>query len=95
MNQYFAPILSKYQLAFRKRYSTLHCLLTMIESLRVSLDQNGTCAAFLTDLSKAFDCLPNDLLIARLHAYGYDFPSLKLFNSYLQNRHQRVKIVHR
>ena len=95
MDQYFAPILSKYRLAFRKRYSTLQCLLTMIENWRVSLDQNGTCAAFLADLSKAFDCLPHDLLIARLHAYGCDFPSQKLLNSYLHNRHQRIKIVHR
>ena len=42
----------------------------MIEKWTASLDQNGTCAVLLTDLSKAFDCLPLDLLIAKLHAHA-------------------------
>ena len=44
------------------------------------------------DLSKAYDCLPHDLLIAKLEAYGFDFNSLCLMYSYLDCRHQRVKI---
>ena len=87
MNKYFDPILSKYQFGFRKGYMQQY-LLTMIEKWRAPLDQSETCAALLTNLSKAFDCLPHDLLIANLHAYGCDLPSLKLFNSYLRNRHQ-------
>ena len=54
MNKYFDPILSKYQFGFRKGYSAQQCLLAMIEKLRTSLFQNGTYAALLTDLSKAF-----------------------------------------
>ena len=51
MNMYFDPILSKYQFGFRNEYSAQQCLLIMIEKWRASLDQNGPCAAILTDLS--------------------------------------------
>ena len=77
MNKYFDPILSKCQFGFRKGHSAQQCLLTMTEKWRDSLDQNGTWAGLLTDLI-AFDCLPHDLLIAKLHVYDCDLPSLKL-----------------
>ena len=44
------------------------------------------------DLSKAFDTLNHDLLLAKLHAYGFDRDSLKVFHSYLSNRYQKTKI---
>ena len=46
----------------------------------------------LMDLSKAFDYVPNDLLIAKMHAYGFDKDSLILFFSYLKDRKQAVKV---
>ena len=94
MNKYFGPILSKYQFGFRRGYSAQECLLIMIKIWRASLDQNGTCAVLLTDLSKALDCLPHDLLLAKLHAHGCDLPSLKLLNCFLRNRRQLVKILY-
>ena len=44
------------------------------------------------DLSKAFDCLPYDLLLAKLEAYGFDRNTLKLFYCYLKDRKQIVKV---
>ena len=46
----------------------------------------------MTDLSKAFDCILHDLLIAKLHAYGVEMKSLRFLYSYLNGREQRVKI---
>ena len=43
-------------------------------------------------MSKAFDTLNHELLIAKLHAYGFNRDSLKLINDYLSNRWQRTKI---
>ena len=44
------------------------------------------------DLSKAFDCIPHDLLIAKLHAYGLSFDTVTFLNLYLIDRKQNVRI---
>ena len=64
----------------------------MIEKARKILDKGGTFGAFLTDLSKAFDCMTHDLLIAKLHALNFDMNALNLIFDYLTERKQRVKI---
>ena len=46
----------------------------------------------MTDLSKAFDCLSHEFLIAKLHAYGFSLNALRLVHSYLINRKQRTTI---
>ena len=88
----FNHILSKWQCGFCKGFSTQHCLLVMIENWRKCLDKWGISGAILTDLSKAFDCILHDLLIAKLAAYGFDYQSLRIMESFLSNRQQRTKI---
>ena len=65
-----------------------YCLIRMIERWNRSIDKRGSAGALLTDLSKAFDCLPHELLIAKLNAYGFSHNSLKLIFSYLSDRYQ-------
>ena len=60
--------LSKYQRGFREGYSMQHCLLAMLEKWMSAVNKGKTFGALLTDLSKAFDCLPHELLLAKLHA---------------------------
>ena len=84
--------LSIFQCGFRKKYSTQHALIAMIEKARKILDKGGTFGALLTDLSKAFDCMTHDLLIAKLHALNFDMNALNLIFDYLTGRKQRVKI---
>ena len=44
------------------------------------------------DLSKAFDCMPHELLASKLEAYGVQPKSSKFILSYLSNRQQRVRV---
>ena len=71
-------VLSKYQFRFRQGYSSQQCLLVLIKIWKKNLDKGGKCGKLLTDLSKAFDCLLHDLLIAKLHAYGFEFTKANL-----------------
>ena len=57
-----------------------------------SLDGSGFVGSVLIDLSKAYDCLPHDLLLAKLQAYGFSKESIRLFLSYLRHRTERIKI---
>ena len=84
--------LSKQQCRFRQGYSTQYCLLVILEKWKNAIDKGKCLGALLTDLSKAFDCLFHELLIAKLHAYDFSLPALKLVQSYLLNRKQRTKI---
>ena len=65
---------------------------TWTETWKRCLDINGIAGTILIDLSKAYDCIPHDLLIAKLEAYGFGKNALKLVYSYLTNRKQRVKV---
>ena len=82
ISEHFEQFLSKYQCGFRKGFSAQHSLLSMLEKWKSAVDNKKVFGALLTDLSKAFDCLSHDLLIAKL----------RLVQNYLSNRKQRTKI---
>ena len=77
--------LSPYLCGYRKGFSTQQALLSLLERWKNVLDKKGYGGAVLMDLSKVFDTLNHDLLIAKLHAYGFSEESLQLIKSYLTN----------
>ena len=92
ISNYVDKFLSPYLFGYRRGHSTQQCLMTMIEMWRKALDEQKIAGAVLTDLSKAFDCLSHDLLIAKLHAYGFEKSALNFIYDYLTERTQRTKV---
>ena len=92
INAFLDSKLSPYQRGFRKGYNSQYCLILMLEKWKNCIDKGGSSGALLTDLSKAFDCLSHDLLIAKLKAFGFSYEALKLIYSYLSTRSQRVRV---
>ena len=70
----------------QRLYSTQHCPLVMTEKWRKCLDKGHISGVILTDLSEAFDRILHDFLIAKLAAYGFDYQSLRIMESFLSNR---------
>ena len=86
MNNLFSPFISAYREsynthayresynthAYRESYNTQHVLIRLIDEWTKNLDNNYFIGNVLMDLSKAFDCIPHDLVFAKLAAYGFD-----------------------
>ena len=77
---------------YRKNYSMQHIITRLVEELREHLDENFVVGAVLAGLSKAFDCIAHDLLIAKLATYGFSDTILRYVYSYLSNRKQCIRI---
>ena len=92
MLPFIRPKLSNLLCGFREGYSAQHVLLRLVETCKKCLGSDGVIGMVLTDLSKAYDCLPHDLLVAKLHAYGFSLSSLEMIYCYLTSKKQRVKI---
>ena len=92
LNTFFMKKLSPLLCGFRSGNGTQHALLKLLHKWQLCLDKSGVVGTILMDLSKAFDCLPHDLILAKLQAYGVNYESLELIRSYLSNRYQRIKL---
>ena len=64
----------------------------MLEKWKKVLDKEENMSAIFMDLSKAFDTINHNLLLAKLKAYGFSKQALSFMCSYLKNRRQRVQI---
>ena len=80
--------------AYRPNYSSCHVLIRLIEDWKDSLDKRFVTGALLTDLSKTFHCIPHDLLVVKLHAYGISLNATTFIYSYFKRRKQNVEIHH-
>ena len=78
---------------FKKNHSIQHCLMSMVEKWKNTLDKGGYVSAIFMDCSKAFDTLNHNLLIAKLGAYGLERGSLSYMKSYLNDRQQCVHVI--
>ena len=92
IKKFSKKILSSKLCGFRKGHSTQHALLNLLRNWQKSLDKSGVIGTVLMDLSKAYDCLPHDLLRAKLAAYGFEDSATSLISDYFSKRYQQVKI---
>ena len=87
----FSPIFSENMSGFLRGHSCCTALLKLTEDWRFALDDKKNVAVVDIDLSKAFDSLCHNLLLAKWKSYGVDSSAIDLIRSYLYGRKQRVK----
>ena len=92
INDFFINKLYKCQCGFRKWFGAQHCFLVMIRKLQKIQDSKRVFEAVFLDLSKAFDCISHESLIAKLSAYGFDIKSLNFILAYFTSQKQKAKI---
>ena len=91
---YMNNFLNELLCGFRKAHSTQHALFKLLQAWQKELDNSGFIGTILMDLSKSYDCLPHDLLIAKLGGYDLDRSCLRLLMDYLNSCKQQKKLVH-
>ena len=89
---YSESFLNNILCGFQKAHSMQHALLKLLQSWQQVLDNGGFIGTILMDLLKAYDCIPHNLLIAKLECYGVDKANLGLLLDYITYRKQLTKI---
>ena len=92
INEFMQPYFSDLLTGFRRNHSTQHLLITMLEKWKYLLDKGFHIGVVYMDLSKAFDVLNHNLLLAKLDAHGFNISATSYIYSYLSNRLQKVNI---
>ena len=67
----------------------------MLEKYKRGIDNGNYVSVLFTDLSRAFDTINHDLILAKLKAYGFSNHALNVMHSYLKNRKQKVQIANK
>ena len=89
MNIFFESKFSPLLTGFRKNHSAQKALLNMTEKWKDAFDKGKKIGTIFMDLSKAFDTLSHNLLLAKLNGYSFSFNVIKVVQSYLSERFQR------
>ena len=76
----------------RSKHSSNHMILRLTEEWKEKFDKGLFVGAVLMDLSKVFECIPHNFLIAKLNVYSFDRKSLVFIYSYLKWRKQWVNV---
>ena len=92
LNEHFEQILHPFMSAYRKKYSCETTTVRLVEDWKLSLDQGESVCVLSTDMSKAFDSMNHNLLLAKLKAYGLTKSAIELLNSFFTERKNRVKL---
>ena len=92
LSDYSDSFLNNILCVFQIANSTQRALFKLLQSWQEVLDNGGFVGTILMDLSKTYDCIRHNLLIAKLECYGIDKASLSLLLDYLTRRKQRTKI---
>ena len=90
VSEYIDKHLSPFLCGYRKGFNTQTALLPLLEKWKSTLVKKGFAGAVLMNLSKAFDTINNELLIAKLSAYGFGEPA---YLNYLKIDYSTLKLI--